>query len=173
MALSAKERKQLQLNRDEERRRRLPDSTYQFLSEPFYVWAQENEDWSEFTIPLELAGIEPPFFEDDRGPAEFVFTHVFEPSDSDETFGSYEGSIGRAEFMAGSLIDAGVALAGRVNLYKRLELQKRQAELEAEDLSDPERRKAAFAEGARIAKLLEELEKNVRRTIPQWLVKDI
>lgn len=173
MALTAKERKQRQLARDHQARRQLPDSTYPFLSQPYHVWVQDDPNDSEFLIPWELMGLEAPTFEDDRGPAEYSTHEFYDQEDHDELFGSFKGSVGRAELMAELLIEAGQALARSVNAYKRQELQKRFADLEAEDLSDPERRKAALAEGARITRLLDELKKNVRSTVPQWIVKGI
>lgn len=173
MALSATERKQRQLARDYNTLRQMPDSTLPYLSQPFHVWAENDPNDSEFIIPWELIGLESPTFDDDRGPAVFS-THPFgDQAEHDEYFAGFKGSVGRAELMAGLLIEAGHALASSINSFKCQELQSRFAALEAEDLSDPVRRKAALAEGAQISRLQDELKKNVRYTIPQWVVKGI
>ena len=173
MALTPKERKQRQLARDHEARRRLPDSTAPYQSLPFHVWAEDDPNDSEFIIPWELMGFEAPKFDNDKGPSEFSIHPFGNQADHDETFAGFDGSVGRAELMAEMLIEAGRALASSVNTFKKQELQKRFAALEQEDLSDPERRKKALSESAHIARLQDELAKKVRYTMPQWIIKGI
>lgn len=171
MALSATERKRRQLERDREALRKLPESTYPFLSEPYHKWVKDTDDTSDFDVPWELMGFEPPTFDDDQGAASYSVHPFGNKEDMDEIFDGYDGSVGRAEFMVLQLICAAQALSISVNSYKRKQLEKRLAALETEDLTDPDRRKAAFAESALIARLQDELQKNVRYTFPQWIVK--
>lgn len=111
-----------------------------------------------------------PQFQNDDGPevySEQVFPkeslHLIFPDLSN-------GSLRRAEVMVGSLIQAADILATAVNLYKEHEIKARMAEIEASDLSDPEAKKAALKEAARLQKILDQLDKQVRWTFPQWKV---
>lgn len=173
MALTANERKQRQLARDEEERRRMPDSTYPFLSQPFFEWLEADSNWQEVADFFELMGVMPPDFNDDSGPADHSIHEIAESYVQDATFGGYERSVGRAELMAELLIGASASLSGLVNRFKKEELAKRLTTLEAEDLADPDRRRAAMAEIAQITRLQAELQKNVRYTFPQWKIKGV
>ena len=79
-------------------------------------------------------------------------------------------SLGRAEMMITALNEAAENLAFYVNKYKRTEIKARLAEIEASDLSDPETKRAALKNAARLNKMLEQLDKQVRLTFPQWKV---
>lgn len=174
MALSAKERKHQQLKREQAQLRALSDSSYEYLQVPFHVHLEADPNWSSVTLPLEMAGIEPPVFEDDRGPEAYAFEECFATDeDRDEAFGGAAKSIGRAEVMIGLLIDAATELAHIVNKYKRAELDKRLKEIEATDLSDPEERKAVLEQVVHIEKIKGALSKNVRRSLPQWEAKGV
>jgi hypothetical protein len=174
MALSAKERKQKQLEREQKALRTSKERTYPYLSTPFYKHLENNDNWSSVTLCFDLMGIEPPQLLDDRGPAEFADDACFSTDeDRDEAFQSSEKSIGRAEVMVDLLFDAGMELALIINNFKKAELQRRRAELEEVDMSNPDKRNEALETAANTAKLLEELQKNVRRTIPQWRVKTL
>lgn len=173
MALSANERKQRQLARDEAARRRMPDSTYPFLSQPFHEWLDADDNWDEVKSNLDLIGIQSPEIDDDTGPSEHSLREISDREEHADTFTAFEGSIGRAELMAEALIGAGESLARMINRFKREELKKRLIALEAEDLADPDRRRAALAEVAQITRLQEELQKNIRHTLPQWMVKGV
>lgn len=146
---------------------------------PFHKFWEESGDWTGFSLPLALAGIETPEFDDDRGPEHFVLPHAvdglnapFDPNDPfDRRAGvSGYGSIGRAEVMIDCLLDAAASLASSVQHYKTREIMTRLAELEASDLSDAETKKAALKESARLNKMLDQLNKQVRHTLPQWKV---
>ncbi|MCW1919959.1 hypothetical protein NX862_14455 [Rhodobacter sp. KR11] len=123
---------------------------------------------TDFDLYLALAGVEAPTFDDDRGPEEFVLNGatvgVHEP------FPGAAGSLGRAEVMVGCLLDAAAELASLVGEYKTLEIKARLAEIEASDLSDTETKKAALKEATRLNKMLDQLNKQVRWTLPQWKV---
>lgn len=174
MALSAAERKRRQLEREDLARRRRPDSTYEYLSTPFYKHiSDDGADWSAVALPFELMGVEPPEFTDDRGPTEAASPDALPPpgDDGENGFEGFEGSIGRAEAMVGSLITAAVELSGIINRFKRDELNKYLSELETRDLSDQAARAQALKDAVRIAAIKDELSKNVRWTFPQWKVK--
>lgn len=57
-----------------------------------------------------------------------------------------------------------------MTLFGRCGCNARIAELEASDLSNPKTRSAAFAKVAELKRLLEELDKTIRWSVPQWKV---
>ncbi|KIN71150.1 hypothetical protein [Sulfitobacter guttiformis] len=174
MALTAKERKQNQLAREQEELRKQPDSTFEFLDTPFYQAVEDGMSLSDVELMFDLMGLEPPVFEDDRGPTAFASDVCFlTDEDRDEAYQGYAGSIGRAEVMVDHLMDAAIELAGVIKHYKKHALKKKRAEIEAADLSDPDKRREALHTITRIARIEEALDKNVRRTLPQWMVKGI
>ena len=138
------------------------------LRKPFFECAESNPNWTSFELPLELAGIEAPRFLDDRGPEAYAYEDAI--AGVEQPFVGYTASIGRAEVMVGSLLDAASELAGIINSYKKEELSARIAEIEAADLTDPANRKAALADMVRLTKMLDQLDKQVRWTFPQWKV---
>jgi len=105
-------------------------------------------------------------YEDDNGivPAE-AFTLVQEDLDK------ASNSLGKAEFVIATLLDAAVELAQWVNDYKLSEINARIEELEQADLSDPAAKKQALANIVTLTKIRDELSKSVRWTLPQWKVK--
>ena len=72
--------------------------------------------------------------------------------------------------LIGCLLNAAADLAGWVSDYKKSEIKARIAEIEAEELPDPEARRAAFARVAELNRLLEELDRTIRWSMPQWKV---
>jgi hypothetical protein len=129
---------------------------------------------SDFVVALDLAGIQPPQFEDDRGPEAYTLDAGLPPPDDGfYPFTNAKGSLGRAEVMVGCLIDAAADLAAQVNAYKRSEIKARLAEIEASDLSEPKAKKAALKEAARLNKMLDQLDRQVRWTFPQWKINDV
>lgn len=172
MALSAKERKQAQLERERQALTRKMDATYPHLKTPFFKHLEKDGNWSSVELCFDLLGIDPPVFDDDRGPEDFASDACFSTDeDRVEAFQSSENSIGRAEVMVDMLLDAAMELSHIINRYKQDELRKRRDELEKSDLSEPNRRGEALEAAAQIAKLQDELQKNVRRTFPVWRVK--
>ena len=172
MGLSAKERKQAQLERERKALARKMDATYPYLKTPFFERLERDGNWSSVEMCFDLLGIDPPVFDDDRGPEDFASDTCFSTDeDRVEAFQCSKNSIGRAEVMVDMLLDAVVELSQIINSYKRDELRKRRDELEKSDLSEPGRRGEALEAAAEIAKLQEELQKNVRRTFPSWRVK--
>ena len=172
MALSAKERKQRQLERERQELVKIQDATYPYLATPFYEHLEQNGNWSSVELCFDLLGINPPSFNDDRGPEAYANDICFSSDEEKaETFQSSEKSIGRAEVMVDMLIGAAMEMASIINNFKADELQKQRLELENHDLSTPESRKDALEKAAEIAKLQDELRKNVRYTFPRWRVK--
>ena len=140
---------------------------------PFFQYVGEAGpgDLSEVEQNLAHIGIVCPEFDDDRGPECFNLDGPFDPSDGDNyPFRDVRASLGRAELTVQYLIDAGRALADQIHDYKRREIKARLAEIEASDLSEPEAKKAALKEAARLQKMLDQLDKQVRWTFPQWKV---
>lgn len=137
---------------------------FEFLGD--FCWSD-----SDFNVALDLAGIETPQFDDDLGPEHHARDlGIPAKGDFDYPFGDAERSLGRAEVMVGCLITAAADLAAKVNEYKRQEIKARLAEIEASDLSDAEAKRAALRESARLNKMLDQLDKQVRHTFPQWKV---
>lgn len=174
MALSANDRKRRQLEREKEALRGLSDSTYPYLSIPFFKYLEEDSNWSHVDLCFDLLGMDAPQFLDDRGPQHFANDDCLD-SDEDraELFSGFKNSIGRAEVMVDLLLDVVTELTKTINRFKREELEKRLADLETSTLSDPAARKAALETAVHIARLQDELGKNVRRTLPQWQVKGV
>ncbi len=172
MTLSAKERKQRQLQREQQAANKIPDATYPYLDTPFFEHLEDAGNWSNVDLCFDLMGLDPPMFEDDRGPEDFASDECFSTDAGRlEAFKSSANSIGRAEVVVDLLLDAASELSDIINKFKSAELQKRRQELEQSDLSDPDKRSKALETSAHLAKLQEELKKNVRRTFPTWRVK--
>ncbi len=137
---------------------------------PFFQHLPEDYDYSSgFADAFELMGIETPKFDDDSGPESFSLDAGAEDAG---IFKETPGSLGRAEIMVGCLISAALDLSQMVNDYKRSEIKARMAEIEASDLSETEAKKAALKEAARLQKMLDQLDKQVRWTFPQWKTLD-
>lgn len=171
MALSNAEKMRRYRERKKQKEARGSNTLANVYRLPFHQFAEHGLGAGDFDFYFALAGIEPPAFEDDRGPEDFVQDReaMF---GTDDIFNGAKGSLGRAEIMIGCLIDAAVALALCVNHYKASEINARLKELEEADLSDTATKKAAFAEIARLNKMLDQLSKEVRWTFPQWKVTD-
>ena len=123
---------------------------------------------SDFNIALDLTGIETPQFDDDLGPEHHTKDMGIDPNY--ELYEEAKGSLGRAEMMVGCLITAAGDMAAKINDYKRAEIKARLTELEASDLSDPETKRVALKDVTRLNKMLDQLDKQIRRTFPQWKV---
>ncbi|MCB5409165.1 hypothetical protein [Pseudogemmobacter faecipullorum] len=147
-------------------------STGNDFKRPFWL-ALGNELSSyqnDFYAYFEQTGIDAPEFTNDDGPEAFAPDH-YPANQLAEIFPDLSnGSLRRVEEMIGSLKEATETLAGAVNHYKRNEIKARLAEIEASDLSEPEAKKAALKEAARLNKMLDQLDKQVRITFPQWKV---
>lgn len=156
-----------------------------------YYW--NHGESGAFDCYLALAGYEAPDFSDDKGPEAHALEHAI--AGLDDPFGFVRraeerqrrggkvpfeefrnpsaGALERAEVLIGCFTDAAWSLAKIVSDYKKKEIKARIAEVEASDLSDPTARKAAMAEIVRLNKVLDQLEKQVRYTLPQWEVRGV
>lgn len=135
---------------------------------PFFeTLPEEFADDSTFADSFEFIGVPAPAFTDDLG----IEHHTFYSEDSaQQLFQLDRRSLGRAEMIVTALIEAAQDLAWHVANYKRQEIKARLAEIEGSDLSAPEAKKAALQNAARLNKMLDQLDKQVRHTFPQWKV---
>ena len=145
------------------------------LQTPFSEFFTISEQTgSAYVQALELAGIQPPLFEDDSGPETATLDDILDDQGQKAAhsfFGSQAGSsLGKAEVIIGCLLDAATDLAGWVSDYKKAEIKARIAEIEASDLPDAEARRAAFDKVAELKQLLDELDRTIRWSMPQWKV---
>lgn len=135
---------------------------------PFFeTLPKDFADDSAFSDNFEFIGVPMPAFNDDLG----IEHHTLYSDDSAaELFQLNRRSLGRAEMIVTALIEAAQDLAGHVADYKRREIKARLAEIEASDLSDADTKKTALKDAARLNKMLDQLDKQVRWTFPQWKV---
>lgn len=165
MAKSAAQRQREYLERKAEKERFASLRVENVFRKPFFETIDASEfSSSQFVDCLEFVGIEPPEFVDDRGTEDF--TLYSDKGHVDQGL----GSLGRAEVMVESLVYAAQNLALYVQLYKQAEINARISELEASDLTDQDAKKVALKEAARLNKMLDQLDKQVRITFPQWKV---
>lgn len=146
------------------------DATYPFLKEPFYLWLERTEaggDWRAADAELNLASMEMPAFEDDDGPRPYDGAFG---EDIEQYYEGYERSIGRAEAMVDNLIGAASCIAASINRYKREEIKARLRELEDADDAD---KGTAMKEAVRLNKIMDQLDKQVRSSFPQWKVRGV
>lgn len=140
---------------------------------PFYKWLDEEaDDGSEFEISLDMAGILPPFIDDDSDPkshsGEVEPIFLSNPEDSPYIKGG--GSLARAELIVGCLISGAVAMADMINVYKKAEITARIKEITDADFSDPQVKSKALSDIVQLRKMLDTLDKQVRWPFAQWKV---
>lgn len=82
------------------------------------------------------------------------------------------GALGKAERMVGAFIDSAQALAEIINTFKLREIEAAKAEIAARDLSTPEAKRQAIADGVRLDKIERRLRKEYRRSFPAIDVKE-
>lgn len=168
MAMTNAEKKQAQRDREEAARRAAEDSTYPYLKETFSEFLFHESNYSNVEIALGLAGIEAPLIENEQGPEVFALEDVI--AGVENPFPGASGAIGRAEITIDCLVDAAMELAIVVRNYKRQEIEARLAELENSETAD---RATAMKEAVKLNKILDQLDKQVRRSFPQWKVTGI
>jgi hypothetical protein len=134
---------------------------------PFFASPEMEANWSDIASELDAIGMDVRGFYDDS-PNRSYDGEAFEVDDLIEK--PAQNSLGRAEVIVGGLISAGQQLAAVINAYKRREIDARIAEVEQSDLSDPDVKKQAFADMARLKKMRDQLDKQVRWTFQQWKV---
>lgn len=173
MAQTPAEKQKAYRERKKKEERLAQESSAPYLKKLFSEFWEESAGFSDFELPLELAGIEPPTFEDERDPADVTKNAEaigLEEYGIKSIYGSRTGAIGRAEVIIGSLIDAASELAAVVNNYKKQEIKDRLSELESSNEAD---RATAMKEAVRLSKMLDQLSKRVRRDFPQWKVTGV
>lgn len=178
MALSNAEkvrryRERQKARKQEELKKPTADSTT--FRRPFFEFFSVDEQvGSQYAQALELAGIQPPIFDDDSGPEASTLDDLRDDLEEDgesNPFGQSRGtSLGRAEVLVGCLLDAASDLAAWINDYKKSEIKARLNELEASELSDVAERRAAFAQIKELNRMFDELGKTTRWPLPQWRV---
>lgn len=152
----------------EKSKRKVDDPAADLYRVPFSEFAEQDAQIGDCHMYMALAGMDFPGFDDERDPEEFV---IDRPAFGEEPlFGEAKGALGRAEVMIGVLQDTALTLAEAVNRYKRTMIKARIAELEQS--KDVDRAKA-IKEAVRLNKFLNQLDKQVRRPVPQWRVKGI
>lgn len=173
MALTPAEKQKAYRERKKARQRAAQEGTASHLKTPFSSLWNESAGFTDFEQALQLAGIEPPSFEDELNPEDVTLEAEAIGLDQygvDAIYGSRKGAIGRAEVIIGSLIDAAFELSSIVNRYKRTEIEARIAELENSDEIDVT---TAIEQAVKLNKLLDQLNKQVRRSFPQWEVTSV
>lgn len=173
MVLSPAEKQQSYRKRQKELRDKANADARVVFKMPFFEWFQENTNIAgDYYSSLDLAGIDPPEFENDSGPASFNGWHEDSEANWDEEDRALGkgNSLARAELMVEALAAAAAGLAGDINAYKVEQLKNRLAEIEASDLSDAATKKAALKEVTSLNKMLDQLNKQVRWPFPQWKV---
>ena len=95
---------------------------------------------------------------------------MFADNPEDSVYRGATNSLAKAEITVGQLIDAAAAMARIINDYKRNEIDARISEIEQSDLSNPDVKKKAFVAMARLTKMRDQLDKQVRWNFPQWKV---
>lgn len=162
MALTPAERKRRSRERQALEAKLAGDPVDQIATVKFSDYVSEGGAWDGVLTYLDWAGFQP---------APGLLETDDDPDHNPETDGPYRGSIGRAERMVSMFLDAATELAGIINTYKREQIDAAIVKLEASDLADPVITKRVLAEIVRLTKLREQLDKQVRRTLPEWKTK--
>lgn len=172
MALTPAEKqrayRERQKNKKQKEFKKGGDAAADLFRTPFSVFAQNDPGIDDLFNYSSLAGFELPPFDDERDPEEFLLDR--ETHGDGDLFGDAKGALGRAEATIGILQDVALLLAEAVNRYKRQELEARIAELESSTEMD---RAEAMQEAVRLNKMLDQLNKQVRRSFPQWKVTGV
>lgn len=151
MAMTNAERQRRHYERRKQAMRLPGDDTGSIQKMPFFEFFDSDPNTSDFIIPLRLANIDPPGFDDDSAA-------IFPDDLAGLDLTPANNSIERAEMIVDCLLDAAAGLAGVINRYKKQEIDRALAEKGPDDASH-------------LVKLREQLERNARWTLPQWKVK--
>ena len=114
-------------------------------------------------------GIEGPQFDDDSGPKSLEGILEYDDPEG-QIFPKDGNSLDKAELMIGSLLDAEIYLTSTVHDYKRSEIEARIDEILAAASEHGTPDMQTIDRIVELKKLLDQLEKDVRRTFPQWRV---
>lgn len=172
MAKTAIERKRLQLARERERARSQLDLVYGLPRPALGEWLDDRTDETELqqlAICYDGMGRDAPDFGPDTDPKSR--TGHFDYPKTEDGSPSHRGSLGRAELEVELLLDAAATLAKLLNSYKRQVIQDRIAQIENEDLQDPQIRRQRLAEVVTLNKALDRLDKSVRTDVKQWQLR--
>ena len=176
MAGASKERTKRYRVRRENELRKVPDSTYGFLAEPFHEWLARTDgqgDWGAGNYHLDAAGLDDVEIVDDLGPRSSSGEVERMQSDSYDPYAGFSGSIGQAEAVVENLIAAAHCMAMVISRYKLEQIRKHISKIESSDLASPEARQIALTEMVRLSKIREHLDKQTKINFPQWQVKGI
>lgn len=179
MALSSAEKVRRFRERRKERREanlKTPEAPalLEVMRTPFFEWAEANNVFhytSDLAIALNTAGLPTPQFSDDSPGKSFdgAIEGVHEQIGAASPYELAGNSLGRAEIMVASLIDAARHLAEAINSYKRAQISQARAEIDSStDFSDANAREQAFKAVVSFAEMESQLFKEVRITLPQW-----
>lgn len=138
---------------------------------PFFEYGQNALESESFDQFFDMIGLEAPDFVDDSGPQSREGVLEFSSDPDWRLWPEDARSLDRAEVMVGQLLDAASALARVVNAFKTQEIDARIAEIQPNDLAEPETKKAAIKKIVLLTKLRGQLEKDIRWPIKQWQVK--
>lgn len=169
MALSNAEkvrayRERQKAKREDDRKR--SEASHWYVKGDFQSFLNEHPDWSEFELPLDLMGLNPPHFRD--GTPTTATGLEIDPEDPHHA-ALFKG-MGRADVIVGLLLEAATVLARRVNEFKLKEIGERIQEIEAWEWTDPAAKKQALNDMVRLTKMRDQLSKQVRINLPQWKV---
>lgn len=172
MALSAAERKRLQIERERQRARQQTDLIQDLPRPSLGDWLESSDLAGEVQhLALCYDGMNraAPDLSVDTDPVSLSGHFVYPTTEEGDP--SYRGALGRAELEVELLLEAARTLATLLNRYKRAVIDERIAAIEAEDLQDPATRRERLAEIVILNKALERLEKSVRTDVPQWQLR--
>jgi len=146
-----------------------PDLTRPYLATPFHEY-MTNGGWSDVQSPLGLIGLAFQPFTDDSGARELAAS-IDDVEARYKFYDRYAGSVGRAEFIVGNLLDAAVELAKHINAYKKQQLDEAIERLSRDLPADVTARKDALAELVKLTKLREQLDTSRRIEVRQYELK--
>lgn len=149
----------------------VPDQSAPFLKRTFAQFLeQQGEDRGEGPhrdqIDAELMGV-------DMQLPDFTGEDEIDPISGEGFRGpnGSTGSIAKAEVMAHAFRVSAQQLAALINRYKMEEIDARLAEIERADLTDPEAKRQALADVARLTLLRQRLDREVRHSFREIAVK--
>ena len=172
MAMTAVERKRLQVERDRAHAKKQTDLVYGLPRTTFGEWLETN-DLAGNALHLEICydGMNrvPPDFAEESDPVSASGSFVFPTKKDGEP--SYRGALGRAEMEVELLIEAAKTLAHMLNSYKKAVIRDRITQIETNELTDPDLRNARLKELIDLHKASERLDRSVRADLPQWQLR--
>ncbi|OOY31276.1 hypothetical protein [Thioclava sp. F36-6] len=172
MAMSAAERKRLQVERQRARARQSFDLVQPISKPPLGEWLESNaqeELWQHLVMCYDGMNRQTPDFTQDTDPVSA--SGAFEFPTTPEGAPSYTGALGRAELEVELLLEAAKTLAKLINRYKREAISTRLSKIEKQDLADPDKRSDGLQEAVVLSKAMDKLDRSVRTDVPQWQLR--